>query len=475
VNGEAAAFPETLSINAWTGASIPAAPVAPKWWQWALAQHQQIKVRTLAADEPLDLRDWWDERVGWGLVLRDNDALSESDRSAGADVPDELRPLLEKRKGSPILRYRPDAGGESLRRYYTDRPAQSLALSGSQRGTAPGRLPRYLLIYGSPAEIPWQFQYLLNGPCYTGRLDLTGKPLSNYVTALIDNWSDAKVKSDQPVIWAVDKGQNDITYLMRYLIAEPVRAALDHDSQVAGKVRHLAGPDATVEKLAAALNEPDRAPALIVSTSHGMTGPIDNPESMGRDLGLLVDANSQLVRPESMLDGWNPDGAIWYSHACCSAGSNSKTAYQGLVPQGSTVEQILLAVAGLGAKVAPFPRALLGAKRPLRAFVGHVEPTFDWTLRNPESKQPLTSTIVQALYNRMYRAKPEPVALAFSDMFTLVGQLFQQWSQARDGALDADAVIRQRNREVALRTQLTALDREACVILGDPTVALPPM
>jgi hypothetical protein len=139
------------------------------------------------------------------------------------------------------------------------------------------------------------------------------------------------------------------------------------------------------------------------------------------------------------------------------------------------VEQILLAVAGLGARVAPFPRALLGAKRPLRAFVGHVEPTFDWTIRNPESKQPLTSTIVQALYNHMYRARPEPVGLAFSEMFTLVGQLFQQWSQARDSALDADAVIRQRNREIALRTQLTALDREACVILGDPTVALPPM
>jgi len=469
------AFPSTLSINAWTGAQAPEAPIASTWRQWAVARHQQIRVKPLAADEPADLRDWWDERVGWGLVLRDNDALSESDRATGADVPEELRPLLEKRKGSPILRYRPEAGGESLRRYYTDRKAQSVALAGSQRGNAPGRLPRYLLIYGSPADVPWEFQYLLNGPCYTGRLDLTGEALSNYITALTDNWSDAKVKSDQPVIWAVDKGSNDITFLMRYLIAEPMRAALYKDAQVMGKVRHLAGPEATVDKLAAALKEAGRPPAMIVSTSHGMTGPIDKPEMMGRDLGLLVDANSQLVRPESMLDGWNPDGAIWYSHACCSAGSTSKTAYQGLVPQGSTVEQILLAVAGLGARVAPFPRALLGAKRPLRAFVGHVEPTFDWTIRNPESKQPLTSTIVQALYNHMYRARPEPVGLAFSEMFTLVGQLFQQWSQARDSALDADAVIRQRNREIALRTQLTALDREACVILGDPTVALPPM
>jgi hypothetical protein len=468
-------FPDTLSINAWTGTLLPATPIASTWRQWAVARHQQIRAKLLAADEPVDLRDWWDERVGWGLVMCDNDTLSESDRAAGADVPEELRPLLEKRKGSPILRYRPETGGESLRRYYTDRSAQSIMLSGSQRGTAPGRLPRYLLIYGSPTEVPWEFQYLSNGPCYTGRLDLTGQALSNYVTALIHNWGDAKVKSDQPVIWTVDKGQNDITFLMRYLIAEPLRAVLDKDPQVTGKVKHLAGQDATVDNLATALKKTDSPPAMIVSTSHGMTGPIDKPEVMGHDLGLLVDANSQLVRPESLLDGWNPDGAIWYSHACCSAGSNSKTAYLGLVPKGSTVEKILLAVAGLGAKLAPFPRALLGAKRPLRAFVGHVEPTFDWTIRNPESKQPLTSTIVQALYNRMYRARPEPVGLAFSDMFTLVGQLFQQWSHAKDGALDADAAIRQRYREVALRTKLTALDREACVILGDPTVGLPPV
>ena len=74
---------------------------------------------------------------------------------------------------------------------------------------------------------------------------------------------------------------------------------------------------------------------------------------------------------------------------------------------------MLLAVAGLGAQVAPLPRALLGAKRPLRAFVGHVEPTFDWTIRNPESKQALTDTIIQALYNHLYQEEREPLGFAF--------------------------------------------------------------
>jgi len=52
---------------------------------------------------------------------------------------------------------------------------------------------------------------------------------------------------------------------MRYLIAEPLREALDNDPQVAGKARHLAGQDATVDKLATALKEMDAPPAMIVT------------------------------------------------------------------------------------------------------------------------------------------------------------------------------------------------------------------
>jgi hypothetical protein len=144
---------------------------------------------------------------------------------------------------------------------------------------------------------------------------------------------------------------------MRYLIAEPVCNKLESDPEIRGKTRHFAAANATVKNLARTLAEPDRTPALIVTTSHGMTGPLDRPDLMSRDLGLPVDANSELVRPEVLLGTWQPDGAIWYAHACCSAGSDRKSAYVGLVPTGSRVEQVLLAVAGLGAQVAPLPRA----------------------------------------------------------------------------------------------------------------------
>jgi len=161
---------------------------------------------------------------------------------------------------------------------------------------------------------------------------------------------------------------------------------------------------------------------------------------------------------------------IWYAHACCSAGSDTGTSYDGLVDPGS-VKDTLAAVGALGAGVAPLPKALLGANKPARAFVGQVEPTFNYTLRNPENRQVLTSSTRRALYNRMFREQPEPVGMAFEICYRHVGELFAQWQQlVRDVARAVPGA-----REAALRTQLMAIDRQSMVILGDPTVALPPL
>jgi hypothetical protein len=458
-------------LNAWTGQEAAHGEMAG-WDRWALkGQTEAIKV--MAAQEPVDLRDWRDERVGWGLVLPENKELSVTEKAAAADAPEMLRELLKARPGSPVLRYRASQMGQFLRRYDTDGQDYDLQLSGSERGAGKNKLPRYLLIYGSPQQIPWRFQYLLNGPCFTGRLDLTGEALENYVAALLTDWKDAACQAAYPVVWATDHGADDITWLMRHTIAEPLRDKLAGDPQIK-EVRTLVGDEATWPKLLAALSEAERQPALVVTTSHGMTGPVGNPEAMARDLGILVDARRRLSSPDEIIAVWQPDGAVWYAHACCSAGSDKQTRFQGLAPAGSSVEQVLLAVAGLGARIAPLPQALLGTKRPLRAFIGHVEPTFDWTLRQPRTRQALTETIQQALYDQMYRERPAPVGLAFDGVYRHVGELLSLWQEAFQEVASPDAAKRKTARRMALETQLTALDRQSMVILGDPTVALPP-
>ncbi len=462
-------WPESVSINAWTGEEVPTAELVEQPEKWGVRGQLQKIPQMLHAKPHVDLRDWSDEKVGWGLILPENTTISEKDRALALDAPEPIQKLVTERNQAPIFRYRKELNNRFLRRYYTNGSSQDIAIGTGDRGNAAGCLPHYLLIYGKPNDIPWDLQYILNTAAFVGRLDLVNKELEHYVDALLNNWENANCRSDHPVVWAVDHGQDDISWLLRHAITEPVAKQLAADPQIGQKMLRLVGQEATVDSLTKTLVQ--KKPAFILTTSHGMTGPLNDQELMAKQLGLLVDNNSELLQPENLLEQWQPDGAIWYAHACCSAGSDKETRYKGLVSEGSSVEKILEGVAAIGAQVAPFPKKLLGAEKPLRAFIGQVEPTFDWTVRQPETGQILTTTLQEALYNHMYQKQPETVGMAFDDYFRHVGQLFAQWENALRNVAKAIS-----GAEIAaVRTQLAALDRQSTVILGDPTACLPTM
>lgn len=460
-------LPDSLSINAWCGEPVSGA-LDDSAVNWGVRRQRETPRQPLAAEAPAPLWDWQHADVGWGVILPDNEAIGPAQRATAQDAPEPIQALLKARGEAPVFRYRRDLLNRKVRRYTADGTARDLDLTDSKRGIGDKKLPRYLLIYASPAEIPWSFQYVLGQSAFVGRLDLEEDGLANYVAALINGWDSAECRADQPVVWAVDHGHPDISWLMHGAIAKPVAELLRQDSDIGDKMHLLSGVAATEQGLRDALNS--RHPALVVTTSHGMTGPLDNPAMMRSNLGLLVDHQHGLLEPSVLLAGWAPDGAVWYSHACCSAGSDSATSYQGLVANGSTVARVLEAVAQLGAQTAPLPKALLGAPKPLRAFIGQVEPTFDWTLR-AETGQVLTNSLCEALYNRMYQKRPQPVGLAFHEVHRHAGQLFSQLDSLRRDVVKAVAGA----KEAATRTHLAALDRQSLVILGDPTVALPPL
>ena len=161
-----------------------------------------------------------------------------------------------------------------------------------------------------------------------------------------------------------------------------------------------------------------------------------------------------------------PAGAIWYAAACCSAGSDGTSQFADLLADGSAAHGVVSAVAGLGATVAPAATALLGRPDPVRAVIGHVEPTFDWTLRVPETGQGLGHDLVAALSTQLFGGRP--VGLAFEAYWNAVGVLHSEWAQRRDGLVAGDDA----GRALLTRLRLTALDRQSLVLLGDPTVTL---
>jgi hypothetical protein len=375
---------------------------------------------------------------------------------------------LRARDNAPVFRYAPTSAHRFTHlRNYTSR--KDIAIDRrSPTGVAPDALPQYLLLYASPAEIPWEFQYALNATCCAGRLDLKGEALEHYLDALLNNWQASTPQINHAVVWAVDRGPGDITHLMRDAIAAKIFAALDGDEDLHGKVTFLDGRASETTSTQLIQKLAIERPALVVTTSHGQTGPVSDPNVMRAKLGLPIDQNGQPLDPDTLLASWQPDGAIWYAHACCSAGADSQTIFDGLVETGSAIDQVLKGVAALGATISPLPSALLGASSPLRAFVGHVEPTFDWTIRQPATGQHLTNNIVKALYNNLYA--PKPVGLSFRDCYTPLGALSVEYDAA------ARAFNYGKNTQPQmLYCRLAARDLQSMVILGDPTAVLPPL
>ena len=173
------------------------------------------------------------------------------------------------------------------------------------------------------------------------------------------------------------------------------------------------------------------------------------------------------AQPDDVLSRWAPDGAIWYAHACCSAGCRSDTIFADLLEADSPIGGLLRAVAGLGSLTAPLPRALLGTVRPLRAFVGHVEPTFDWSIRQPATLQGLTTGITSALWERLFQKGSCPVGHAFERFYEPIGSLATQEVSLRKAFKPGSGVAGQ-----LLQVQLRARDIASTVVLGDPTVRL---
>jgi hypothetical protein len=465
-DGGALGWPSKLWINAWDGEPIGPAGFGANPLSWA--RESRLAAETPMFPTPPDLNDWRDPRTGWGLVLPARPGASKEAMASDEDAPEPIRQLRAARANrdgaAPIFRYEPDwpYNRTHLRNAVSGKP---LYLGGSDTGVAGNQIPYYLVIYGTPEEIPWLLQYTLNANRAVGRLALEGDALSRYVQACLGHWSDEPAKVLQAVVWATS--YDYMSRLMRDSIAAKVADRLLGDGDMAPGTLFLnaqpqGGPaQATGSRLAEALQT--RRPALIVTTSHGRTGPLADRAQMGANLGLLIDQENTSLDPK-ILAGWKTGGAVWYAHACCSAGSDAQSQFDGLVEPGSVVDQTLKGVAGLGSRIAPLPQALLGAESPLRAFIGHVEPTFDWSLKQ-DTGQHLTGGIVKALTEGLYSW--EPVGRALHRYYARLADLTTVYLQNKK-ALPGDPIA----KAALTYTELSGRDIQSTVLLGDPCVRL---
>lgn len=158
-----------------------------------------------------------------------------------------------------------------------------------------------------------------------------------------------------------------------------------------------------------------------------------------------------------------PPGSVWFAQACCSAGSQAPSAYAHLLAEDTTARSVIDAVAGFGATVASAPSALLSRPNPVRAVIGHVEPTFDWTPKDNLTKQRLTADLIQALSSELHFGTP--LGLAFGGYYAGAGQLATEWARQAE-------LFRSTNDPALPRplswARLTAFDRAVAGAVGRP-------
>lgn len=464
-----AALPEDIALDAWNGRHGVTGRFVRRPGRFALQRMPKVP-RLMRPGAEADPKDFRHPDVGWALVLPFRPDLDAAALARAEDAEPPFRRLLADRgPGAKILRYRSDYGVLAL----FEADGTIVPLTGARDGTEHGALPDYLLLAGGPDVLPWTLQYALGASRCVGRLHLSGAALERYVSSLVSDGVPSAARYEAPLVWAVDKGPGDISGLMRRAIAEPIATCFADDDEMPEHLFLDGGDDpeaGSAERLCSALAE--RRPALVVTTSHGQTGPLHDPAVMVKRLGLPVGQFGDLVEPETVLADWQPTGAVWWAQACCSAGASGVSEYDGLLDPDTDADRVLRAVAGLGSHVAPLPTALLGAEQPLRAFIGHVEPTFDWTISFPWTSTPLTDSITQTIYQGF--CSGEPIGFAMRRSWAHIGELRQAHANVLR-YFDAEPTERSRVLTAATYLRLAAGDRAATVLLGDPaaSIALP--
>lgn len=457
-------LPLDVRINAWTGTEAADGTLTQQAADWGAGSrglpHDQ---KGLPFEPPVPLTEWSHPEVGYGVLLRDDDGLTPAQKAAGVDAPAPVLALLAAREGSVVLRWRERPEGDRfLRRYYADGFQQDCAVGLSSFGVGQDRLPKYIAIIGGPESIPWSVQYALGTRHSVGRIPLAGDALARYIHALISDWQSAGAALDRALVWTVDLDPTDMTNLMRQVITQPLANRLTPPPLT--DLCELASEEATSAALLTKLTQ--TRPGLVITSSHGLTAPLDNAEKMRAGLGLPVDQNLIPV-PLAELTAALPGGCIWFAQACCSAGGAGRSLYETLLDPQGTAFAAVAAVARLGPMVAPAALAALGRENPVRAVLGHVEPTFSWTLEVPQTGQLLGERLIVALTEQLYSGIP--LAQTLSEYRADIGQLHTDWHGLSRKLADGDESV----LGELTRLRLASIDRQSLVLLGDPTVTVP--
>jgi hypothetical protein len=231
---------------------------------------------------------WYQERTqpDYGIVSgHDPDKLEEA--GWGVVFPAQVNPEIEKAL-EPLLEWRKEKATQEDERYYRrmvyfrdDEKNQWLADNGYGPGPAkPEKIPYYLLLVGSPEEIPYSFQTSLDVQYAVGRICFdTVEEYANYANSVVE--AERKFEEKQFALprqlgfFAVCNDDDPATRTSAQFLIDPLMKTLVENplkKQAPWAMQYIPPAEAKKAKLGEMLGGP-LTPGLLFTASHGMKLP----------------------------------------------------------------------------------------------------------------------------------------------------------------------------------------------------------
>jgi hypothetical protein len=399
--------------------------------------------------------------TGWGVIF--SNATPVAQKQA---IKDALKPLLELRKSQSgelfkifddQTGYRPGMGAEQ---WLTARGSSLQVVDPSQG------VPYYLLIVGSPAEIPFEFQYDLDTYFAVGRISFdNAQEYSQYANNIAGFEKGAGRQKSIAIFNARNDGDR-ATALLHDQIAIPL-------AQGSGAMKPLGAPQgysmttrladtATKDELLNVLRD---KPALLFTGSHGVAFAATDPQQKVKQGAILTQdwaGPGSTISPDTYFTAGdvpsdlNLNGLIHFFFACYSAGCPKNDTFSyGANNQPVQISQDTI--------VARLPQKLLlqGAQ----AVIGHIDRAWAYSFQS-NSGQAMIQSFRDPLVRLLQGRRVADALDVFDQRWTVLSAGLLTLIQNRDAMPSSVPAAVLANRWVARD------DARNYIVLGDPAAKL---